>query len=215
MIPPHTNRYPKPPSGAATGWGRFFCVSDQGERAATGGAAKPLRPRKLGQSFGPEPLCRFATSPRAAGSHPTAWGAFCAGKARERSLPSQGRWPRSRPEGLLRFAAAVGRGGVKTPPYGAIDTWAVMAKWRAGHARPLRTAVKIYAREGQGRAAALPPLPWAGAAVPCSPPFPRRAKPDDACAKRGGQRFYGEAVPGLRQRRRGGSLHGPCASRRG
>ena len=34
MIPPHTNRYPKPPSGAATGWGRFFCVSDQGERAA-------------------------------------------------------------------------------------------------------------------------------------------------------------------------------------
>ena len=34
MIPPHTNRYPKPPSGAATGWGRFFCVSDQWERAA-------------------------------------------------------------------------------------------------------------------------------------------------------------------------------------
>ena len=38
-----------------------------------------------------------------------------------------------------------------------------------------------------------------------SPPFPRRAKADDACAKRGGQRFYGEPVPGLRQRRRGGS----------
>ena len=34
MIPPHTNRYPKPPSGAATGWGRFFCW---GERAAAGG----------------------------------------------------------------------------------------------------------------------------------------------------------------------------------
>ena len=82
MIPPHTNRYPKPPSGAATGWGRFFCW---GERAAAGGC-----------------------------------------------------------------------GGVKTPPYGAKDTWAVMARWRAGHARPLRTAVKIYAREGQGRAAALP-----------------------------------------------------------
>ena len=31
-----------------------------------------------------------------------------------------------------------------------------MARLRAGHARPLRTAVKIYAREGQGRAAALP-----------------------------------------------------------
>ena len=45
MIPPHTNRYPKPPSGAATGWGRFFCVSDGGgERAAAGGAAKPPRP---------------------------------------------------------------------------------------------------------------------------------------------------------------------------
>ena len=56
----------------------------------------------------------------------------------------------------MRFAAAVGRGGVKTPPYGAKDTWAVMAKSRAGHARPLRTAVKIYAREGQGRAAARP-----------------------------------------------------------
>ena len=78
MIPPHTNRYPKPPSGAATGWGRFFCVSDQGERAAAKQAG------------------------------------------------------------------------------GAKDTWAVMARWRAGHARPLRTAVKIYAREGQGRAAARP-----------------------------------------------------------
>ena len=118
MIPPHTNRYPKPPSGAATGWGRFFCVSDQGERAAAGGAAKPLRPRKLGQL-------------------PTAWGAFCAGKARERSLPSQGRWPRSRPEGF-------------SPLTGSI------AKPRAGHARPLRTAVNRCAREGQGRAVARP-----------------------------------------------------------
>ena len=67
------------------------------------------------------------------------------------------------------------------------------------------------AREG----GSPPPLQWAEAAVPGSPPFPRRSKPDDACAKRGGQRFYWEAVPGLRQRRRGGSLHGPCASRRG
>ena len=62
----------------------------------------------------------------------------------------------TRPEGLLRFAAVVGRGGVKAPPYGAKDKRAVPARWRAGHARPLRTAVKIYAREGQGRAAALP-----------------------------------------------------------
>ena len=177
MIPPHTNRYPKPPSGAATGWGRFFCVSDQGERAAAGGAAKPLRPRKLGQL-------------------PTAWGAFCAGKARERSLPSQGRWPRSRPEGF-------------SPLTGSI------AKSRAGHARPLRGATNGLRTRGAREGGSPPPLPWAGVAVPCSPPFPRRAKPDDACAKRGGQRFYGEAVPGLRQRRRGGSLHGPCASRRG
>ena len=46
----------------------------------------------------------------------------------------------TRPEGLLRFAA-VGRGGVKIPPYNAKDTWAVMAKSRAGHARPLQTSV--------------------------------------------------------------------------
>ena len=69
MIPPHTNRYPKPPSGAATGWGRFFCVSDQGERAAkqARGAkdtwavmaksravhARPLQTSVSGQSFHP------------------------------------------------------------------------------------------------------------------------------------------------------------------
>ena len=47
----------------------------------------------------------------------------------------------TRPEGLLRFAAAVGRGGVKTPPYNAKDKRAVPARWRAGHARPLQTSV--------------------------------------------------------------------------
>ena len=112
-------------------------------------------------------------------------------------------------------AAAGGCGGVKTPPYGAKDTWAVMARWRAGHARPLRGATNGLRTRGAREGGSPPPLQWAGAAVPGSPPFPRRSKPDDACAKRGGQRFYGEAVPGLRQRRRGGSLHGPCASRRG
>ena len=30
------------------------------------------------------------------------------------------------------------RGGVKTPPYEAKDKWAVMARLRAGHARPLQ-----------------------------------------------------------------------------
>ncbi len=195
MIPPHTNRYPKPPSGAATGWGRFFCVSDQGERAAAGGAAKPLRPRKLGQL-------------------PTAWGAFCAGKARERSLSSQGRWPRSRPEGLLRFAAG-SCGGVKTPPYRAIGYMGGNGKVE-GRACPAPTdCCENLRTRGAREGGSPPPLQWAETAVPCSPPFPRRAKPDDACAKRGGQRFYGEAVPGLRQRRRGGSLHCPCASHRG
>ena len=41
----------------------------------------------------------------------------------------------------FRSGRAGGCGGVKTPPYGAIDTWAVMARLRAGHARPLRTTV--------------------------------------------------------------------------
>ena len=49
-----------------------------------------------------------------------------------------------------------GGGGVKTPPYGVKDKQAAVARPRAGHARPLRTAVKIYGREGQGRAAAHP-----------------------------------------------------------
>ena len=74
---------------------------------------------------------------------------FCAGEGREKSLPSQGRWPRSRPEGLLRFAAAVGRGEVKTPPYGAKDKRAVPARWRAGHARPLQTAVSGNGGSGE------------------------------------------------------------------
>ena len=88
MIPPHTNRYPKPPSGAATGWGRFFCW---GERAAAGGC-----------------------------------------------------------------------GGVKTPPYGAKDTWAVMARWRAGHARPLRGATNELRTRGAREGGSPPPLQWAG-----------------------------------------------------
>ena len=49
----------------------------------------------------------------------------------------------------MRFAAAVGRGGVKTPPYGTKDTWEVMAKPRAGHARPLQTAVSGIGGSGE------------------------------------------------------------------
>ena len=86
-----------------------------------------------------------------------------------------------------------------------------------GRACPAPTGCHKWVADERGKGGRQPsPLcRGRGAAVPCSPPFPRRAKPDDACAKRGGQRFYGEAVPGLRQRRRGGSLHGPCASCRG
>ena len=67
--------------------------------------------------------------------------AICAGEARGESLPHQGRWPRSRPEGF-------------SPLTGSI------AKPRAGHARPLRTAVNRCAREGQGGAAAHPLPSW-------------------------------------------------------
>ena len=44
------------------------------EEGVCGKVPKPLRPRRPGQSFGPEPLCRFATSPRAAGTHPLTRG---------------------------------------------------------------------------------------------------------------------------------------------
>ena len=40
------------------------------ERVVMQGPSGSFRPRKLGQLFGPGPLCRSATSPRAAGSHP-------------------------------------------------------------------------------------------------------------------------------------------------
>ncbi len=89
MIPPHTNRYPKPPSGAATGWGRFFLC--WGERAAAGGC-----------------------------------------------------------------------GGVKTPPYGAKDTWAVMASVE-GRACPAPTGCPNGLRtRGAREGGSPPPLQWAG-----------------------------------------------------
>ena len=164
MIPPHTNRYPKPPSGAATGWGRFFCWGsgaaaegaaespsrltapapfDKGAFFCAGGARGRSLPcqrevpsaseaegflavcgydgqsgkarrnppgRWRGQPFGPRPLCRSATSPRAAGSHPLTRGPFLRGRSPREEPPLTGevaerqRWP----EGLWRFAAAVG-----------------------------------------------------------------------------------------------------------
>ena len=174
--------------------GAIFYVSDQGERSAAGGAAKPLRPRKLGQSFGPEPLCRFATSPPRSGESP-----HCVGRL------LRGQSPREKPP-LTGEVAAKQAGRAFAVRGGRL---------RRGQDPSLRGATNGLRTRGAREGGSPPPLQWAGAAVPGSPPFPRRAKADDACAKRGGQRFYGEAVPGLRQRRRGGSLHGPCASRRG
>jgi len=58
----------------------------------------------------------------------------------------------------------VRRQAVKTPPYDAKDTWAVMARWRAGHARPLRTAVNGWWAGGAREGGSPPPLQWAGVA---------------------------------------------------
>ncbi len=49
----------------------------------------------------------------------------------------------------MRFAAAVGRGGVKTPPYDEKDKRAVSARGRAGHARPLQTSVSGIGGSGE------------------------------------------------------------------
>ena len=157
MIPPHTNRYPKPPSGAATGWGRFFCVLDGGERAAAGGAAKPLRPRRLGQPFGPGPLCRSATSPRAAGSHPCE-GSLLRGRSPREEPPLTGevaerqRWP----EGFRGLKSSYPKMGSNARPFGTSQ---------ASRARPAPLMGSLFARakpargasphRGGGRAAAM------------------------------------------------------------
>ena len=62
-------------------------------------------------------------------------GRLLRGRSPREKPPHQGRWPRSRPEGFSPLTAGI-------------------AKLRAGHARPLRTAVNRCARERQGRAAA-------------------------------------------------------------
>ena len=68
---------------------------------------------------------------------PRCVGRLLRGRSPREKPPHQGRWPRSRPEGLSPLTVGI-------------------AKLRAGHARPLRTAVNRRAREGQGRAAARP-----------------------------------------------------------
>ena len=57
-----------------------------------------------------------------------------------------------------------GGGGVKTPPYGAKDKRVAMARLRAGHARPLRTATNGLCTRGAREGGSPPPLQWAGVA---------------------------------------------------
>ena len=112
-------------------------------------------------------------------------GAICAGEARERSLPirgggreagrkgSGGERRRERPgrdESLpygwpVDGSWPVAGGGVKTPPYDAKDTWAVMERLRAGHARPLRGGVDGLRMRGAREGGSPPPFPLTGGNV--------------------------------------------------
>ena len=105
----------------------------------------------------PQALLRAASSPH--GGEP-----YCGRRSRPQKASSRSGEVAefTRPEGLLRFAAAVGRGGVKTPPYGAKDTWAVMAKSRAGHARPLQTAPTGVPTRGAREGCSPPSFPLTG-----------------------------------------------------
>ena len=72
----------------------------RGDEAATQSPSKPLRPRGLGQL-------------------PTQWGAFCAGGAREESLPCQREVPSaSEAEGFLAVCGCNGQSGKarRNPP---------------------------------------------------------------------------------------------------
>ena len=53
-------------------------------------------------------------------------------------------------------------GGVKTPPYDAKDTGVVMARLRAGHARPLQTAVNGSRTRGAREDGSPAPFPLTG-----------------------------------------------------
>jgi|GEM_PF-2228374 len=57
-------------------------------------------------------------------------------RGRDESLPYD--WRKACSLRLQGAASSTLRGGVKTPPYEAKDKWAVMARLRAGHARPLQ-----------------------------------------------------------------------------
>ena len=64
-------------------------------------------------------------------------------------------WRKVRGQGCRGAASSTPRGGVKTPPYDAKDKGAAMARLRAGHARPLQTAVS-----GNGGSGEPPTQKW-------------------------------------------------------
>ena len=100
VIPPGRGRACPARRFTALPLSRF--ASRRAGRPISGAAARqllePLRPRRLGQSFGPEPLCRFATSPRAAGR-------LSRGQSPRKKPPLTGEVAElARPEGLCRLA---------------------------------------------------------------------------------------------------------------
>ena len=109
-----------------------------------------------------------AESPSESPSHLTVTapfdkGAFCAGGARERSLPSQGRWP-SGSDGRRGFAV---RGGGRLrrgqdPSLRCKRQKGGIAKLRAGHVRPLRTATNGLRTRGAREGGSPPPFPLTG-----------------------------------------------------
>ena len=112
----------------------------------TGGHARLVKAPQASQA---RPVLRTRTplslrdiSPRS-GESPHCVGRHLRGRSPREKPPHQGRWPRSWPEGFSPLTVGI-------------------AKPRAGHARPLRTAVNRRAREGQGRAAARPFLQVSG-----------------------------------------------------
>ena len=142
----------KPAGGASLVKGRCRAQARRRDsRPSAGVTGNPARPVGIPQSPNGD-------------SPPLTRGPFLRGRSPREKPPLTGevaerqRWP----EGLWRFAAAGSCGGVKTPPYGAKDTWAVMARLRAGHARPLQTATNGLRTRGAREGGSPPPFPLTG-----------------------------------------------------
>ena len=158
-------------------WGRWRRREVRQSLSGLAGSASPS---------GPDPTVAPRHLPAQRGVTPVR-GAFLRGQSPREEPPLTGevaerqRWP----EGLWRFAAAGGRGGVKTPPYGAKDTWAVMARLRAGHARPLRTATNGLRTRGAREGGSPPPFPLTGGdGKPVKAPQASQARPAPHCVGR-------------------------------